>query len=43
MQKELDEFSQENKLKKMLKTGKITESEYDQQIDKIDRKYEYQH
>lgn len=38
---QFDEFSKENKLHKLLKAGKITKKEYDQQIDKMDRRYEY--
>lgn len=38
---QFEEFSKENKLHKLLKAGKITKKEYDQQIDKMDRRYEY--
>lgn len=40
-QKQFDEFSKENKLKKLMKSGRISKSEYEEQLNKIDRKYEY--
>ena len=36
-----DEFSKEKVLKKKMMSGKISKHDYEAQIDKIDRKYEY--
>lgn len=40
-QKQFDEFTKEKTLKKKMMSGKISKKEYEQEINKLDRKYEY--
>lgn len=39
--KQFNEFSKEEKLKKKLKTGKLSKQDYEEEVAKIDKKYEY--
>ena len=40
-EKQISEFTAEEKLKKQLKQGKVSKKEYEEKLDKIDRKHEY--